>query len=529
MTALHIDVRKWLVRGSVYGYDQWRVQLTSDICRAARFSRDARFDGKFFVAVRTTRIFCRPVCPARPPKEENVEYYPSAAAALEAGYRPCLRCRPESWGTAAWDGTSTTVARALRLIEAGALEGSNVEALAERLGIGARHLRRLFLQHLGATPIAVAQAQRLLSAKKLIDETTLPLTTIAIASRYGSIRRFNAAFRAKYGRSPRELRRASKGEASSGSCTLTLRFRPPYDYDALLEFLAKRAIAGVEYVAGNVYRRSFLLDGQAGWLEVKPQASHALNLRVDLVGPKQLLNVVARVRRMFDLDADPLAINDGLKRDPLLARLVTARPGIRVAGAWDGFELGIRGILGQQVSVAGASTIAGRLAARFGRPLPFQVDGLACTFPTAGELAGADLAIGIPASRAQTIRDFASAVASNAIAFDDAPEAAEMIERLCAIRGLGPWTAQYIAMRALSDPDAFPSGDMVLLRAAGLKTTVEMERHSERWRPWRAYAAMHLWQSMRPDGTKSRGVKNAGHHLLHLDGKPHRNAAAGGR
>src|ERR1700733_6315187 len=218
------------------------VELNREICRRARLSRDPRFDGKFFIAVRTTRIFCRPVCPARSPKEVNIDYYPSAAAALQAGFRPCLRCRPESWGTAAWDGTSTTVTRALRLIHEGALENSNVEVLAERLGIGSRHLRRLFLQHLGATPIAVSQAQRLLSAKKLIDETTLPLTTIAIASRYGSIRRFNAAFHATYGRSPRELRRASKRVSISGPCTLQLRYRPPYDYDALLHFLAKRAI-----------------------------------------------------------------------------------------------------------------------------------------------------------------------------------------------------------------------------------------------------------------------------------------------
>ena len=239
------------------------VELNREICRAARLSRDARFDGKFFTAVRTTRIFCRPVCPAVSPKEENIDYYPSAAAALQAGFRPCLRCRPESWGTAAWDGTSTTVARALRLIHEGAFDGradgraesdgedSSVDAFAERLGIGSRHLRRLFWQHLGATPIAVAQAQRLLSAKKLIDETQLPLTTIASASGYGSIRRFNAAFKTTYGRSPRELRRKSKRASSSGPYTLQLRFRPPYDYDALLEFIARRAIAGVESICGR--------------------------------------------------------------------------------------------------------------------------------------------------------------------------------------------------------------------------------------------------------------------------------------
>jgi AraC family transcriptional regulator of adaptative response / DNA-3-methyladenine glycosylase II len=494
------------------------VELNREICRTARLSRDARFDGKFFIAVRTTRIFCRPVCPARSPKEENIDYYPSAAAALQAGFRPCLRCRPESWGTAAWDGTSTTVARALRLIDDGALEGSSVDVLAERLGIGSRHLRRLFRQHLGATPIAVAQAQRLLSAKKLIDETTLPLTTIAIASRYGSVRRFNAAFRATYGRSPRELRRGSKHASSSGPCTLQLRFRPPFDYDALLHFLAKRAIAGVEYIHGDVYRRSFVLDGEAGWLEVQPNGSHALTLRLDFVGPTRLLHVVARVRRMFDLDADPSAINSSLQRDPLLARLIKARPGLRVAGAWDGFELGVRAILGQQVSVAGASTLTARLAAKFGHPLPFKIDGLTRTFPSADELVSADLAIGIPALRADAIREFARAVVSQALVFDGGHDAVTCVGRLSAIRGLGPWTAQYIAMRALSDPDAFPAGDLALLRAVGMKTTTAMERHAERWRPWRAYAAMHLWQ----------GVKDGTINLLRGDGKPHRQAAASG-
>ncbi len=481
-------------------------------------SRDARFDGKFFIAVRTTRIFCRPVCPARSPQEGNVDYYPSAAAALQAGFRPCLRCRPESWGTPAWDGTSTTVSRALRLIDEGALEDSNVEGLAERLGIGSRHLRRLFLQHLGATPIAVAQAQRLLSAKKLIDETTLPLTTIAIASRYGSIRRFNAAFRATYGRSPRELRRGYKRASSEGPCTLQLRFRPPYDYDALLSFLAKRAIAGVESIHGDVYRRTFVLDGQPGWLEIRPSARHALTLRVDSVGPARLLHVVSRVRRMFDLDADPLAINSSLQRDPLLAHLIKMRPGLRVAGAWDAFELGVRAILGQQVSVAGASTLTARIAARFGHPVPFQIDGLACTFPAAHELVSADLAIGIPAARAEAIREFARATASESLRFDGGHDAATCVGRLCALRGLGPWTAQYIALRALSDPDAFPAADLALLRATGMKAPRELERHAERWRPWRAYAAMHIWQ----------GVKDGTIGLLHMDGKPHRKAAAGG-
>jgi AraC family transcriptional regulator of adaptative response / DNA-3-methyladenine glycosylase II len=293
-----------------------------------------------------------------------------------------------------------------------------------------------------------------------------------------------------------------------------LRFQPPYDYDALLDFVAKRAIAGVESVQGGVYRRTFLLEGVAGWLEVRPHAARALALRAEFVAPSRLPQVVARVRRMFDLDADPSVINASLRRDPLLARSIEARPGLRVPGAWDGFELGVRAILGQQVSVAGASTLASRVAAKFGHPLPFEVDGLTCTFPSADELAEADLAIGIPASRAEAIRNFARAVVSGAVVFDSATDSETFIGQLCAIRGLGPWTAQYIAMRALSDPDGFPAGDLALLRATSLKTTAEMERRADRWRPWRAYAAMHIWQG--------------GHDVLHVDGKPGRKAAAGG-
>lgn len=302
-----------------------------------------------------------------------------------------------------------------------------------------------------------------------------------------------------------------------------LRFRPPYDYAALLGFVAKRAIAGVEYVRGDVYRRTFVLDGQTGWLEVRPHGSQALTLRVQLADPARLPHVVARVRRMFDLDADPLAIHASLRRDPLLARSINSRPGLRVPGAWDGFELGVRAILGQQVSVAGASTLTARLAARFGHPAPFAVEGLAYSFPTADEIAEADCAIGIPASRAQAIREFARAMATGALVLDGAHDAATCVERLCAIRGLGPWTAQYIAMRALSDPDAFPAGDLALLRVTGMKTAVELERRAERWRPWRAYAAMHLWQWM-----ATQGVKDASLSFLRVDGKPGGKAAAGG-
>ena len=491
---------------------QTTVQLSHNICRTARLSRDQRFDGKFFIGVRTTGVYCRPICPAPSPKEGNVEYYPSAAAAAEAGYRPCLRCRPEcSPGTPAWLGSSVTVSRALRLISEGALEDGGVDTLAERLGIGSRHLRRLFLEHLGATPITVAQTRRLLAAKKLIDETALPLTEIAIASGFGSIRRFNSAFLATWGRCPREMRRSRERTPASGSVRLELRYRPPFDWDALIGFIAARAIRGVEFADGGVYRRTIVTTHGPGWLEVHPTGKGALELTVHTPDSTDLLATTSRVRRMFDLDADPQAISSHLRRDPLLRPLLKARPGLRVPGAWDGFEIAVRAILGQQVSVAGASTLATRLAGKYGEAVPFDIEGLTHTFPAPATLARAELDIGIPAARAETIRQFARAVASGEIAFDAAVDSREFQEKLRSLPGVGPWTAEYIAMRALSDPNAFPATDLVLKRACG-------GRETESWQPWRAYAAMHIWQ----------GIRDGRIDVLHVDGKPRRKAAAGG-
>ena len=495
------------------------MQLSHTICRSARLARDPRFDGKFFIGVRTTGIYCRPVCPAPSPKEHNVEYFPSAAAAAEAGLRPCLRCRPEcSPGTPAWLGSSVTVSRALRLISEGALEEDGVDRLAERLGIGSRHLRRLFLEHLGATPVAVAQTRRLLAAKKLIDETSLPLTGIAIASGFGSIRRFNAAFLETWGRSPRELRRARGRTPPGGPCTLELRYRPPFDWAALLGFLSGRAIGGVEYVEGGVYRRTIVTGHGPGWIEVRSASATALTLSVHLPDSSELLTIASRVRRLLDLDADPQVIAGHLRPDALLAPLLKARPGLRVPGAWDGFELGVRAILGQQVSVAGASTLAARLVQRLGQPVAFDAAGLTHTFPSPTDVAEADFAIGLPAARAEAIRQFAREVARGAVAFDAAVDSRAFQQKLRSLAGIGPWTAQYIAMRALSDPDAFPSGDLVLLRAAGENKPAALERRAEPWQPWRAYAAMHIWQ----------GVKDGKTGVLHVDGKPRRKTVAGG-
>jgi AraC family transcriptional regulator of adaptative response / DNA-3-methyladenine glycosylase II len=498
------------------------VLLSRELCRSARIARDARFDGRFFIAVKTTGIFCRPICPAPSPKEQNIEYFPSAAAAAEAGFRPCLRCRPEcSPGTPAWFGSSATVSRALRQIGEGALDSEGVDELAERLGIGARHLRRLFVEHLGASPATVAQTQRLLSAKRLIDDTDLPLTAIAMAAGYGSIRRFNAAFLKAYGRSPRELRRAGMRPEPGGLYRFALRFRPPLDWLALLEFLGPRATPGVEVVRDGCYRRSIALDGQAGWLELRPGADHPCELSACIAfpDPARLLTIVRRARRMFDLDCDPGLIRSHLGADPALGPLIRARPGLRVPGAWDGFELGVRAILGQQVSVAGATTLAGRLVARFGSPLPTPAGSVTHTFPAPRELAEADLSsIGLPGKRAEAIRRFARAIDAGDLSFDGVADVDAFRRRLCEIPGVGEWTAQYVAMRALGEPDAFPASDLVLLRAAGAKTPKELEKRAEAWRPWRAYAALHLWQ----------GVKDGRIGLLHVDGQSRRKAVAGG-
>jgi AraC family transcriptional regulator of adaptative response / DNA-3-methyladenine glycosylase II len=460
------------------------MRLDRESCQRARIARDPRFDGSFFTAVKTTRIYCRSICPAPSPKEENVVYYPSAAAAAEAGYRPCLRCRPEaSPGAPAWQGTAVTVTRALRLMGESPLDHGGVEHLADRLGVGSRHLRRLFIEHLGAPPVAVAQTRKLHFAKKLIDETSLTFTEVAMAAGFGSIRRFNFAFQQLYGRTPTELRRLAgkRSTSTEGSYRFRLPFRPPYDGDAILGFLASRSIPGVESVTGNSYRRTIGLNGSTGEIEVR-LGGDALDVRIQFPDARQLFIIVERVRRIFDLSADPGRITSHLERDPLLAPKVARRSGLRLPGAWDPFELAVRAILGQQVSVKGASTLAGRMAAEYGH---------AGLFPTPEALVNAPIEeCGIIRSRAATIR----ALAAAGLQWDHIGNSDAFLEQLLALPGIGPWTAQYIAMRALGEPDAFPAGDMVLQRAAGCRTARELEQRAEAWRPWRAYAAIHLWQ-----------------------------------
>ena len=508
------------------------------ICAQARKTRDARFDGRFFTGVLSTGIYCRSICPARSPKEENIRYFPTAAAAAEAGLRPCLRCRPEcSPGTPAWLGTSATVSRALRLISESALEDGGVETLAERLGIGGRHLRRLFLQHLGASPVAVAQTRRLHFAKKLIDDSRLPMSEVALASGFGSIRRFNAAFRKTYNRTPTQLRKlgAQASGLSEGEYCFQLRYRPPFDWTSMLEFLAPRATPEVEMVENGTYRRVFSLNDHIGWFEAfvdetdPNETNHAVTLRIRYPQPRSLFLIVERVRRMFDLSAEPNEIMRHLSGSAVLARRVKARPGLRVPGSWDGFELAVRAILGQQVTVRGATTLTGRLVREFGVQVASR-RGVSYLFPAAEKLAEANFSrVGLTRARALTIRSLACAVCDGEISFSGLnPD--EFIARFRELPGIGDWTAQYVAMRAFNEPDAFPASDLGLLRAAGLSNPKQLATKAEAWRPWRAYAAMYLWQSHKP---AQKGINHDDNlrypDHLYPNREPGRAALAGGR
>ena len=485
----------------------------------ARVSRDPRFDGKFFIAVTSTRIYCRPVCPVPSPKTANIRYYATAAAAAEAGYRPCLRCRPEAApGTPAWLGTSAVVRRALQLIHDGALDECSVGALAARVGIGPRHLHRLFVQHVGASPIVVAQTRRLHFAKRLLDETSLPMTEIALAAGFGSVRRFNHAFRTTYRRAPRELRgqRRDESAAAGDEVVLRLAYRPPYDWAQVRDFLATRALPGVERVDARGYARTVAAPA-GGRSAANPPAGgrsadgghaivcvraleheRALELRVRGAAPAALFQLSAAARRTFDLAADPARIALALRGDPLLAPLVDRRPGLRIPGAWDPFECAVRAVLGQQVSVAAGRTLAARVVARVGRPIAGGTDGLTHLFPSPAALAAANLdGLGLTGARARALRALAHAVAEGAL--DLGAPVENVAAGLEALPGLGRWTAQYVALRALGEPDAFPAADLVLRRMAADGGTPLSARalaaRAEAWRPWRGYAVLHLWRA----------------------------------
>jgi AraC family transcriptional regulator of adaptative response / DNA-3-methyladenine glycosylase II len=442
-------------------------------------------------------------------------FFPTAAAAQDAGFRPCLRCRPETAPElAAWHGTSNTVSRALALIEAGALDERRVESLAERLGVGERQLRRLFQEHLGASPGAVAQTRRVLLALQLVHETRLPMTDVALAAGFTSIRRFNEVFQRLFRRPPSALRTSGKrapGALSTGDVTVLLRYRAPYDWHGMLAFLQARAIAGVEAVSGHRYARTIEIDGQHGLVTVEPDAGAVLKATILFPRLSALPRIIARLRRVFDLAADPQAIGAQLAEDALLASLVAVRPGLRVPGAWDGFELAVRALLGQQITVRAAVRLATQLVDTYGHPLSLPnptVAGLTHVFPRPECLASADLStLKMPGKRVQALKTLAAAVTSDPRLFGPGTEPAECARRLRAIAGIGEWTAQYIAMRELREPDAFPADDIALKRALAHRegrqlTSREVIARAERWRPWRAYAAQHLWTSLAESRTQ---------------------------
>jgi AraC family transcriptional regulator of adaptative response / DNA-3-methyladenine glycosylase II len=470
------------------------VQLDPRVCYRALRARDRRFDGAFFVAVKTTGIYCRPICPARVPRADRCMFVRHAAEAERHGYRACFRCRPElAPGLARVDATSRLVSRAVSAIEGGCLETSSLEGLATELGVSSRHLRRAMEAEIGVTPVEFAQTKRLALAKQLLHDTRLSLSDVAFASGFKSIRRFNSLFRERFGRPPSAVRKtleARREDATDDEPVIALRleYRPPLAWPSLLGFLRARAIAGLETVTEDEYARSVRIGDDAGWVRVRHARGDkpALLARVSMSLRARLTTVAARLRMMFDLDAQPHAIAEYLSADRHLAKLVAREPGLRLPGAFDPFESSVRAVLGQQVSVKGATTLAGRLVERFGR------------FPSAEELSDAKpnrvQAIGLPSARAETLVRLARAVASGTVDLGGDPSVT--IAALEQLPGIGAWTAQYIAMRAMHWPDAFPAGDLGLKKALGTTDVSRIEARATGWRPWRAYAVMHLWRSL---------------------------------
>jgi len=478
------------------------MTLDSTTCYRALRARDARFDGRFFVAVSSTRIYCRPVCTVKPPRRENCRFYPSAAAAESGGYRPCLRCRPElAPGNASVDATTRLAQAAASLIEDRVLDEEGLDAIAARLGITDRHLRRAFGAEFGVSPVEYAQTQRLLLAKRLLTDTALPVTDVAYASGFGSLRRFNALFKQRYRLQPTRLRRRMKEAAAAPADALhfELSYRPPYDWPAVSAFLGARAIAGVETVTDGAYRRtvSVMLEGKAhrGWVEIAPASSKpALRVDVSASLAKALPPVLSRVKGLMDLACNPVEVAEAL------GEIARRNPGLRVPGAFDGFEVAVRAILGQQVAVAAARTIAGRLVAAFGEGLETPHAGLNALFPSAQRIAGLPYGriarLGMPGARAKTVVALARAVADGSLALLPNAEIEPTLEKLRSLPGVGEWTAQYIAMRALAWPDAYPHTDLGVMQALATRDPRKTLAAGEAWRPWRAYAVMHLWHSL---------------------------------
>jgi AraC family transcriptional regulator, regulatory protein of adaptative response / DNA-3-methyladenine glycosylase II len=480
------------------------VDFDSDRVWQAIEACDPRFDGWVFCGVKTTGIYCRPGCPARTPKRENVLLFASAAAAQAAGFRACKRCRPDATpGSPEWDLRADLVGRAMRLIADGLVDREGVGGLARRLGYTERHIHRQLVAVVGAGPLALARAQRAQTARILLETTALAVTDVAFAAGFQSVRQFNATIQEVFALTPSALRLRARRYGrpeDSGALSLRLPYRAPLDADGLVAFLGLRAVPGVEELRDGAYRRSLRLPHGAGAVELRPADGH-VHARYWLSDLRDLGAAMQRSRALLDLDSDPGSVNDVLGAEPLLAQLVRAAPGRRVPGAVDGHELAVRAVLGQQVSVRGASTLAGRLVARYGEPLERPLGGVTHLFPAAGALAGADPAtLAMPLARRRALLALVSALARGKLTIDAGVDRADARGQLLALPGIGPWTADYVAMRALRDPDAFLPSDL------GVKHALEQLGHNgasanaialaERWRPYRAYAVQHLWASL---------------------------------
>ncbi len=477
------------------------MPLDSDACYRALRTHDPRFDGRFFVGVASTRIYCRPVCTARSPRRENCRFFASAAAAEVDGYRPCLRCRPElAPGNACIDAVARLAQGAVDLIENGVLDEGGIEHLSARVGVTSRHLRRIFDAEFGVSPIEYAQTQRLLLAKRLLTDTALPITEVALASGFASVRRFNALFKARYRMAPGRLRERRGDGTLPAVLAFELSYRPPYDWESMLAFLGHRAIEGVEAVTDDTYARILAIPHRGalhiGRIEVqRSPRKAALRVTVSPSLARAVPVVLSRVKRAFDLACDPAVVATAL--GPLAAK----RPGLRVPGTFDGFELAARAVVGQQISVRAARTILGRIARSFGEPVAGDEGGaLTRVFPTAARIAGVppqDLAgLGVTRARARTLVGIAAAVASGRIRLEPDSDVEATLAALTALPGIGAWTANYVAMRALRWPDAFLANDLVVLKALGETRPAQVSRLSEPWRPWRSYAVMHLWRNV---------------------------------
>lgn len=472
--------------------------LDADSCYQAVLTHDPRFDGVFFVGVATTRIYCRTVCRAKTPQRKNCTFYPSAAAAEQAGFRPCLLCRPElAPGNARIDATGRLAAAVARRIEDGTFIEQRFEDLAQELGVSDRHLRRVVHQEFGVSPIELVQTQRLLLAKRLLTDTALPIADIAYASGFNSLRRFNALFQERYRLNPTQLRKTKTAIAQTAfpqdSITCEVAYRPPLDWQALLTYLAGRAIAGVETVEGDRYFRAVRMGQRQGWLMVEPvKSKNALRVKLSLSLVPVLLPVLARVKKLFDLTAEPQQIAAHL------GTLAHHHPGLRVPGAFDSFEIAVRTILGQQVSVKAATTLMGRFVQCFGEPITTPFPTLTHLTPTADRIAQANVdeitKLGILSTRARSILSLAQAITNHTLSLNAESPTEEAIAQLQELPGIGTWTARYIAMRVLADPDIFLPTDLGIRQVMGEMSPKQILAAATQWQPWRSYATLHLWK-----------------------------------